>query len=171
MAATIFLIGFMGVGKSTLGKKIASRLDLQFIDLDNFIEEIHSTTIPSIIDNFGIEQFRLWESEALKQIPLNGVVCSTGGGTPCYFDNMRWMSEHGQTVWVHLPEAAILSRLAQGERDKRPLLRGKGDAELKTFIAATLQERNPFYKQAAIRYDAIKSNLTDLIQILGKAMD
>lgn len=169
METTIFLTGFMGVGKSTLGKRIASKLGFQFIDLDSFIEMKHKASIPVIIDTFGIEKFRVWESEALKEIPLSGVVCSTGGGTPCYFDNMDWMNKYGTTVWIYLSEGAIFSRLAQGEREKRPLLRGKNDEQLKKFITESLVVRNPFYEQAKIKYDAIKMPMKELLSLFGRA--
>lgn len=169
MNKTIFLIGFMGVGKSTLGKKIASKLGFQFIDLDSFIEMKHKASIPVIIDTFGMEQFRIWESEALKEIPLAGIVCSTGGGTPCYFDNMDWMNKYGTTVWIYLSEGAMFSRLVQGEREKRPLLRGKNDEQLKQFIVETLAVRNPFYEQARIKYDAIKMPMKELLILIVRA--
>jgi shikimate kinase len=108
----IFLIGFMGCGKTTLGRKLASRLDYEFIDLDDIFEEKVGMTITEYFSAFGEDAFRKLESEVLKQTkyPENAVV-STGGGLPCFFDNMDWMNAHGKTIYIKLSPKTLANRL------------------------------------------------------------
>jgi shikimate kinase len=167
-AQIIFLIGFMGSGKTHEGKLLAENLGLPFIDLDAWIEEKEGQTIASIFSTKGEEYFRIQESQAIKDvyqilIDLNhkdqdsfgfkGVV-STGGGAPCFFDNMEWMNQHGITIWLDVPVEMLMDRLKK-EKAKRPLLAEKTDEELKAFIADKLKERNAFYSRAALHLTAL----------------
>jgi shikimate kinase len=151
----IFLIGFMGCGKTTLGRKLASRLGYEFMDLDHVLEAKAGMTIADYFTHFGEDAFRKLESEVLKQTDYpENVVVSTGGGLPCFFDNMQWMNTHGKTVYIKLPPKTLADRL-ENEKTHRPLLREKHGEALVIFIAEKLAERDPFYSQATIVADGL----------------
>ena len=146
----IFLIGFMGSGKTTHGRKLASYLKVTFIDLDEVFEKQNNTTIANYFSAFGEEKFRQKEAELLKNIvyPENAIV-STGGGLPCFFDNLDWMKQHGVTIYLQVPPKVIASRLA-GARTERPLLQHKTGEELLQYITEKLTEREPIYLKAQV---------------------
>lgn len=145
----IFLIGFMGCGKSTLGRKLAAKLGYELIDLDHYLEKIVGCSITDYFAEHGEDSFRRLESETLKSMhyPANCVI-STGGGTPCFYDNMSWMNDNGSTVYIQMNAFSLAKRLENGI-NKRPLLSGLSEEELIRFIAGKLEERNPYYQQAA----------------------
>ncbi|WP_316823231.1 shikimate kinase [Pedobacter gandavensis] len=144
----IFLIGFMGCGKSTIGKRLATKLGYDFVDLDHQIERLAGMPITEYFAANGESGFRIFESKTLKDFsyPDNCVV-ATGGGAPCYFDNMQWINDHGISIYIEMTPAALAKRLESG-KDKRPLLKDMNEEELITFISHKLEERNPFYQQA-----------------------
>jgi shikimate kinase len=151
----IFLIGFMGCGKSTLGKKLALKLGYDFIDLDHQIEKNVGTTIAAYFSANGEDAFRKLESETLKTFSYpNNVVVATGGGAPCFFDNMNWMNANGLSIYIEMPAAALAKRLENG-KEKRPLLRGLNEAEMIRFIENKLAERDIFYKRAILTVNGI----------------
>lgn len=161
----VFLIGFMGSGKSTLGKKIATMIDFDFIDLDEQIIKRTKMNIADYFEKFGEDAFRQIEKEELhKLLEHEDVIIATGGGTPCYYDNMEWMNQHGKTVYLKLPAKALVTRLTQNEVNTRPLLKGKSKEELLMYIDSTLKERAPFYEQAKIEFNGLQSNSKDLIK-------
>lgn len=157
-AGLIFLIGFMGCGKTTLGRKLASRMDYPFIDLDHVLEAQAGMTIAEYFSTHGEDAFRKLESEILKRndYPANAIV-STGGGLPCFFDNMDWMNAHGRSIYIQLPAKTLAQRLSN-EKNKRPLLRDKQGDELVAFIDQKLNEREIFYKQASVVADGLCLN-------------
>jgi len=164
----IFLIGFMGCGKTTLGRRLATRLNIPFYDLDHLLEQQAGMRVNEYFAAFGETAFRLAESEILKQTsyPENAII-STGGGLPCFFDHMEWMNTHGRTLYIQLSPKVLASRLDNGKAE-RPLLRDKHGDELIAFIADKLAEREIYYLQAQIIADGL--NLTaekaeDLIRI------
>lgn len=154
----IFLIGFMGCGKSTFGKKLAVKLGYDFIDLDHVLENEVSSNIGDYFASHGEAAFRALESKVLKEYnyPENCVV-ATGGGAPCYFDNMDWMNNNGTTLYIEMTPIALAKRLEKG-KEKRPLLKDMNEEQLIGFIESKLAERNPFYKRAALSIEGI--NLT-----------
>ena len=132
----IFLIGYMGAGKTTLGKAFAREMSLNFIDLDWFIEERFHKTVQQL------------ERKMLHEVAeFEDVVVSTGGGTPCFFDNMEYMNDCGDTVFLDV-EPAVLFRRLRVAKQQRPLLANKSDEELMDFICEALQKRHPFYSKA-----------------------
>lgn len=146
----IFLVGFMGCGKTTLGRKLAANLGIEFIDLDHLLEAHAGMTIAQYFEKFGEAAFRKLESEILQQTAYpEQAVIATGGGLPCFFDNMPWMNAHGKTIYIKLPPKTLAQRL-ENEKDERPLLREKQGDELVDFITGKLTEREPFYSQATI---------------------
>jgi len=154
----VFLIGFMGSGKTTIGKKLANYLKYEFIDLDKLIETKAGMSIVNYFEMHGEGAFRELERDILQktEFPEN-VIIATGGGAPCYGDNMEWMNNNGLVAYLSLSPKALASRLEHSKTD-RPLIRHlKGD-ELIDFISSKLQEREVFYNQA--KYVVSASDLT-----------
>lgn len=154
----IFLVGFMGSGKTHWGSIWAKKNGLPFFDLDRIIEEQEKKTIADIFEFHGEDQFREKETVALKAFAeINEGIIACGGGTPCFYDNMRWMNEHGTTVYLDISPQTIYNRVS-AEKDKRPLLEKVNKAGLLSFIEQKLKEREPFYKQAKIILPAEELN-------------
>lgn len=146
----IFLWGYMGCGKSYIGKQLANDLCYLFVDLDKYIEEKEQTEIATIFEEKGEETFRLLEKKYLHQISqLEKVVIAVGGGTPCFFDNIAQMNSCGTTIFLDLPLRSLHKRLQNCKH--RPLLRGKTAEQLKDFITTQHNERLPYYTQAQHR--------------------
>lgn len=148
----IFLIGYMGSGKSTMGRLVSRATGLDFIDLDLYIENRFHRSIRQIFDERGEEGFRQLERSMLHEVAdMEDVLVACGGGTACFFDNMEHINSHGESVWLEAPVSVLLSRLLRGQH-KRPLLAGLSPAELETFIKEGLQKREPFYSKARHRF-------------------
>lgn len=144
----IFLIGFMGCGKSTLGRTLASQLDLTFVDLDSFLEEKYFRTIPQIFEQEGEESFRKKEQAVLAEVSnFDDVIVATGGGAPCFFGNMEVMNNSGYCVFLDVDTESLVQRLMQAKIE-RPLIKGKSAVELQVFIDELLKKRRPFYEKA-----------------------
>lgn len=149
----IFLIGYMGAGKTTLGKALARALGVPFIDLDWYIEERFHKSIPQLFAERGEEGFRTLERNMLHEAgEFENVVISTGGGTPCFFDNMDYMNAQGATVFLDVPTDVLFRRL-RGATQQRPILQGKTDGELRDFISQALAGRMPHYTRAHYHLD------------------
>ncbi len=149
----VFLIGFMGCGKSTKAKQLAARLGCPVIDLDAVIVQQEGKTIADYFAANGEAAFRQLESDTLKTFDYpETCVVATGGGLPCFFDNMDWMNENGKTVYLQMTPPQLVSRLYN--REKRPLLKGMDDEQLLAFIEMKLEERNPFYNKAKVIVNA-----------------
>ena len=144
----IFLIGYMGAGKTTLGKAFARAMGLTFVDLDWYIEERFHKTIRQIFTERGEDGFRELEKRMLHEAgDFEDVVISVGGGTPCFFDNMDYMNEVGETVFLDV-DVKVLFRRLKIAKQQRPLLADKTDEELMSFIVEALQKRLPYYTKA-----------------------
>jgi shikimate kinase len=163
----IFLIGFMGCGKTTLGRKLAARLNYPFFDLDHLLEEQAGMSVTEYFSTFGETAFRLAESEVLKNTayPENAVI-STGGGLPCFFDNMDWMKAKGTVLYIKLSPKTLAGRLEHG-KEERPLLRDKHGDELVAFISDKLAEREVYYLQAQVIADGLNLTAEKVAEILG----
>ncbi len=146
----IYLIGYMGSGKSTLGRQLAAMLNLTFIDLDTYLENKYFKTVPQIFAEEGEESFRKKEQAALREVSeFSDVIVATGGGAPCFFDNMALMNETGACVFLDVDYEELADRL-MGSKTERPLIKGKSRAELLVFIDELMQKRRPFYEKAHI---------------------
>ena len=146
----LFLLGFMGCGKSYWGKILASKLGLPFLDLDEWISDKEGKTVAQIFAEKGEAAFRLMERDALHSLAdLPTSVVATGGGTPCFFDNMDWMNRNGTTIYLDTPPTLLAERL-RGTKADRPLLAAMAEADKQEFISLKLQERMPFYVQAKL---------------------
>ena len=146
----IFLVGFMGSGKSTIGRKLALYLQYHFIDLDKLIENKAGMSISEYFSEYGEDRFREFESAVLQQtvFPEN-VIIATGGGTPCYFNNMAWMNDEGKTVYLHMEPKALAQRLKYS-KSERPLIRDLSSDELVGFITQKLADRDVFYRKSQL---------------------
>lgn len=148
----IFLIGYMGCGKSTLGRNVSRLSGVEFIDLDKYIETRFHANIRDIFAARGEDGFRAIERAMLQEVgQFSDVIIACGGGTPCFFDNMEFMNGAGTTVLLDTSLQKLHTRLMRG-RHKRPLIADKNDEELRLFIIDALEKRMPFYSQAAHRF-------------------
>ena len=144
----IFLIGFMGCGKSTMGRILAASLNLTFIDLDTFLEERYFRTIPQIFAEEGEDSFRKKERKVLEEVSaFDNVIVATGGGAPCFFDNMELMNDSGFCIFLDVEIESLVKRLIHAKTE-RPLIKGKSKEELLLFIEGLMQKRRPFYEKA-----------------------
>ena len=144
----IFLIGFMRCGKTTLGKKLAKDLNYNFIDLDNYVEKRTNKTIIEIFENKGEKEFRIVEKESLMEVcKKDNIVIATGGGTPCFFDNMQKILGSGKAIYLKMKIEDLLERL-ETDKSQRPLIKNKSAKELENFILNKLSEREYFYKKS-----------------------
>jgi len=147
----IFLIGFMGSGKTYWGKIWARQKGLAFYDLDEIIESKEGRSVAAIFEKEGEGYFRKIETAALHNFSdKDDCIVACGGGAACFNDNMQWMNEHGTTVYLAASAPYILSRVKEEEKDKRPLINKLNEAELLFFIEQKLKEREPFYNQAQL---------------------
>ena len=159
----LYLIGFMGVGKTTIGEELALQHNLNFIDTD---KEIEKTTNNSIIDIFqknGEIYFRKLETATLKMIPKSSVV-ACGGGLPVYNNNMNFIKKSGVSIYLKACEEEIFNRLSKSS-ENRPLIQNKSDKDLRSFIKETLAKREKFYAMADYTIDT--NNLSEK-EVLGK---
>jgi len=158
----VFLIGFMGCGKTTLAKKLSARLGYDLIDLDLEIEKKLGTSVAAYFAEHGEEAFRKLESETLKTLNYGEhTVIATGGGTPCYYDNMDWMNLNGHTIYIEMSVAALVQRLENGKA-KRPLLKDLDPAAMHNFIEKKLSERTVHYKKAKSVVSGLNLTADDL---------
>ena len=163
----IFLIGFMGSGKTHWGRLLAEKLTIPFFDLDELIVKTEQKTIPEIFNGEGEEYFRYKEKEILEQVVSDheSFVISCGGGTPCFFNNIDFMKKKGEVVWLNTNLDVLVQRLLK-EKQNRPILKMIPDSELKTFIFKKLQDRKLYYEQADITIREENLTVDKLAQLL-----
>lgn len=142
----------MGAGKSTVGKELARRMNYRFIDSDSYIENKEQMSIPAIFQQKGEQYFRQIEHETLMEITgLNeSLILSTGGGAPCFMDNMELLKSSGLTIYLKLEPAIIFHRLTRAQKKNRPLIENKSPGQLMQFIIDKLNEREPVYNLSHI---------------------
>ena len=149
----VYLIGYMGCGKTTIGKRLAKSLGWDVIDMDSRIESRYRKTIPDIFASEGEDSFRKKERFILEELSaLENVVVSTGGGAPCFFDNIDVMNSSGLCVYIRMTPEALAARLKNAKAN-RPLLKDKTEEELTNFIKEQLEKRRAFYEQARYAID------------------
>jgi shikimate kinase len=162
----IYIIGFMGSGKTTAGKRLASSLGWSFADLDKKIEEQTGFKIPEIFSKHGEDQFRITEAEILRTLMTDtNTVISTGGGTPCYGSNMEFMLDTGLTLYLKMTPAQLAGRLS-GSTDERPLLKNLSGVSLLKFIEEKLAIRSEWYEKSHLIVDGFDLDLTILNSIV-----
>lgn len=157
MKLPIYLIGYMAAGKTTVGRILADRLGWHFVDLDEAFAEIHGKTPAKYIREHGIEGFRYKEKyvvEDLAELPIEKVIYATGGGYPCWEDNMECLRELGTSIYLKWKPEHLAKRLMLTDLSERPVLQGRTEDELLQFIVPQLQAREPFYMKADIVVEA-----------------
>jgi shikimate kinase len=166
----IYLIGYMGSGKSSRGAELAAKLGFTFIDLDAMIEKEAKKTISEIFNDSGEQVFRELERTALrKTFKKNNIVVATGGGTPCFFDNLKEMREHGTTIYLKASNGLLFHRLALS-KEERPLLKDLKDVELVLQIKDQMAFREPFYEKANYEIEALDLKANDLVKLLRREL-
>jgi shikimate kinase len=157
----------MGSGKSYLGRKFSQYLGMQFVDMDNFIEERNYKTIPQIFAEEGEAEFRKKEQKALEELSeFTDIVIATGGGAPCFFDNIDLMNKTGETIYLNIDPKILAERLIKSKTE-RPLINGKSRDELIDFIDKTLKKRHSFYSQAKYQITHPDIDLEEIKQMIG----
>lgn len=168
----VFLVGFMGCGKSTLGKKLSAMLNCPLYDTDRETEILAGLPIPEIFARYGEAFFREKETEVLHRVAelpdTDFRIVVTGGGLATHHDNMGWMNGHGRSVYLCLPPEALFSRLKQDpNRLVRPLLQPfRTDGQLRDFVTEKLSEREVFYRQASLIFEPLREDITTLVSKL-----
>lgn len=164
----IFLIGYMGCGKSSLGRKLAKAGGMEFMDMDSIIEQREGASISDIFYYQGEEYFRAAERALIEELGTaeGDMVISTGGGAPAWEDNMERMNALGATVYLRRTAVQIASRLSPHGRQKRPKLRGLNDEELVAFMTTNMAEREPFYSRATITLDCEEMSDERLVETI-----
>ena len=151
----IFLIGFMGSGKTTMGIEVGKALDIDFWDMDELIQDQQAMTIPEIFEEHGQDYFRELERDMIRDFKDSfegDAVISTGGGAPCFYDNIEQMNQLGTSVYLNMQPDSLFKRL-KDESDGRPLIAGKSDAEMMELIQKMYDHRAPFYEKASYIVD------------------
>lgn len=162
----LYIIGYMGSGKTTIARRIAYRLGWDVVDTDALFEEKYRVSVDDFFHKYDETLFRKLESEVLKSTGLlDDVVVSTGGGTACYYDNMEWMNQHGLTVFLRISPQSAVDRLLHSKR-KRPLAENKSESDLTEYVAKHYASRLPFYEQAKVTVKAEDFDLDYFIEIL-----
>jgi shikimate kinase len=160
----VYIIGFMGSGKTTAGRKLAASLGWQFKDLDQEIEFIAGKSIRDIFSTIGEHHFRELETGTLTCLKtIDDTVISAGGGTPCYGRNMDFMTETGLVVYLKMSPGQLISRLERGKA-KRPLIKDLSSEELLRYITEKLSEREKYYLKAHIVVDSFNLDINTLCQ-------
>ncbi|PKR81738.1 shikimate kinase [Brumimicrobium salinarum] len=168
-AKNIFFIGFMGAGKTTLAKKLANRLNREFIDTDKEIEKTWNMSIPQIFSEHGELFFRTQESLLLNQLikKKQNSIISVGGGLPCHNNNMKLMNDNGLTFYLKRPTKELFQRL-RNVKQSRPLIQALSDSELSAFIEDKIKERSVFYEGAKVILTREQQNVKSLAELLSK---
>ncbi|MBN1416068.1 MAG: AAA family ATPase [Bacteroidales bacterium] len=162
----LFIIGYKSSGKTTLGRKLAERLNLAFVDLDEFLEQQAGKTIPEIFLNAGEEEFRRKEREALMQvIQSDNILVSTGGGLPCHSDNMSLMEKYGDIIYLKVDDETLVSRL-QATIGHRPVVKGRTEEELRAYVADLRRRCEHHYCRARFVIEGNKTEVEDICRQL-----
>ncbi len=164
-----FIIGFKNSGKTTFGRQLADMLHLDFIDLDEYIEQKEGKSIPEIYASIGDESFRRLEWKALRElVRKDRLVIATGGGAPCHCDNMSLMEKYGDVIYLQVSDDTLLQRLRKAVAD-RPIVKGKTEEELRHYITDVRNRCEHHYKRAKYIVDGEKINLPELVKELSPA--
>ncbi|MBQ3174224.1 MAG: shikimate kinase [Alistipes sp.] len=169
----LFLVGYAGSGKSSLGKRLARRLAIGYVDTDKRVEQMVGATIADIFHYEGEEYFRRSERMAVEAIVEceGDVVVATGGGLPTWGDNMSRLNECGTTIYLRRSPEQILARLSEYGRQKRPMFRGKSDEELLRFMHEQMALREPYYAAAKMTIDCTTMHDDDVVEYIANAIN
>lgn len=159
----IYLVGMPGSGKTTLGKALAKNLQIPFLDLDASIEMSERMSIPDIFEKKGEDYFRQRESQSVNRTKtMSNAIFATGGGAPCFHDNMAFMNEHGLTIYFKVSPEELSHRLMKN--NDRPLLKGKSGEELVEELKKKMEERAPYYEEAKVKVEGDQLMVEDVLE-------
>lgn len=162
----IYLVGYMSAGKSTTAKRLAERLGMEAYDTDRLFEERFKISINDFFHKYDANLYRRLETQILQDtLKYDNAVIATGGGTPCFNDNMDWMNEHGYTIFLKISPQSAYVRLSQS-KVKRPLVYDRPPEELEAFIKENYEERMPFYEKAQLTFKGENLDLEGLISLI-----
>lgn len=166
----IILVGLPGCGKTTFGRQLASKLELKFLDLDYLIEEKYAHKIPDIFAVYGEEVFREWETETLKEnlSREGGFVLSSGGGCPCFNENMKLINDSAISVYLDVPLEEIAARIFSSKHQNRPMFKGMNRDEILAKLESLKMAREIYYKQAKIKLSGGEFSAELLVSELTK---
>lgn len=171
----VIIVGYMGAGKTTVGRALAKELGMRFYDLDWYIEGRMRKTVPQLFAERGEDGFRQVERTMLHEVAeFEDIILSCGGGTPCFFDNMEYMNSRGDTFYLKASPEVLCAHLRMG-KTRRPLLEGKTPEQLLGFVTEQLARREQYYMQARHvldvnlldNYEKIKVSVDRLRSMLG----
>jgi len=163
----LFIIGYKSSGKTTIGKKLAQKLKMEFIDLDHAIEERENRSVPEIYTEIGDTEFRKLEWEVLREIvKKDNIIVSTGGGAPCHCNNMNLMEKYGDVLYIHLDNDTLVSRLKHATKD-RPIVLNKTDEELRDYIADLRNRCEHHYTRAKYIIEGKDISVNKIIEALN----
>ena len=163
-----FIIGFKNSGKTTFGKSLARKMKLDFLDLDEYIEEREKSTIPELYSRLGETEFRKLEWKALREVIRNNhMVISTGGGAPCNCDNMSLMEKYGHVIYLKVGNETLIGRLKKAVKD-RPIVLGKTEEELRQYVADLRERCEHHYNRAEYIVDGENLNMDAIVKMLDR---
>ena len=159
----IFLIGYMGSGKTKTAESLARKLEIDFLDTDQLIEKKEGKSISEIFKSSGEDYFRLIEKDTLQSLDKkNNVVVATGGGLPCFFDNMDWINAHGLSVYLKVPVGMLIQRLKL-DKGGRPQLQELDEIKLAEKVKNQMELRESYYNKAKIHFDIAHQSIGSLL--------
>ncbi|MBT4344660.1 MAG: shikimate kinase [Flavobacteriales bacterium] len=157
----IFIIGFMGVGKSTIGKQLALQMNVNFVDVDKEIELSEETSIAEIFNERGEEYFRKIESRIIRRLQPNSII-ACGGGLPCYNDNIKYINDKGVSIYLYADESNILKRIKKNIAN-RPLINDIKKKDLKSYVKSKVRERSDIYNKANFTINTNNKSETEIL--------
>jgi shikimate kinase len=154
-----------------MGKKLANRLGLKFLDLDVIIEEMEVRSIPELYEEIGDAEFRKIEHEALlRVVKSDDTVVSLGGGAPCHYNNMDLLEEHGEVIYLRLDSNTLVSRLKDATKD-RPIVKGKSEEELRQYVSDKRERCEHFYQRAKYIVDAKDLTVDRILEVICEKLN
>lgn len=166
----IYLVGYMGAGKSTTARRLAQKLGFEANDTDSLFEARFKVSVNDFFGKYDEALFRKLETQMLQSTAnLENTVIATGGGTPCFNDNMQWMNQHGITIFLKISPLTAVNRILNSKK-KRPLAENKSEDELSDFVQKHYAARMPFYEQAHYTVKGENCDIDALVKLIGEAL-
>jgi len=162
----IYIVGFMASGKSTLGAEIAKALNFEFEDLDGILEVKFGRSIAEMFQNWGEKKFRELEKESLRNLTIRNHILATGGGTPCFFDNIDFMLRQGKVIYLKQDPKVLAKRIRESDVI-RPLFARIADKDIEAEVKRLLKEREPYYAKAHVTVEGEDISVKEVINMLN----